>query len=142
MAGGFEPEVTVLYCGRSLAEGVVLPEGVRQASGCRVRYVMLPCSSKVETGYLMKLIEHGADAVQVAACPEEACRFVVGSTRAENRVGYARRLLEEVGMGGERLGIVRRTGMTLEDISALAEERAERVRPLGPNPMRPAISRS
>ncbi len=135
MGDGFEPEITVLYCGRSLREGVSLPEGVGRGPGCSVRYVMMPCGSKVEVGYLIKLVEHGADGVQLVACPEDQCRFVVGGARAENRVRYAQRLLAEAGMGPERLGMVRRNSLTADDVAALAGERADAVRPLGRNAM-------
>jgi coenzyme F420-reducing hydrogenase delta subunit len=135
MSDGFEPEITVLYCGRTLREGVSLPEGVGRGPGCLVRYVMMPCGSKVEVGYLIKLVEQGADGIQMVACPEDQCRFVVGSARAENRVRYARRLLAEAGMGPERLGMERRNGLTADDVAALAGERADAVRPLGRNPM-------
>jgi coenzyme F420-reducing hydrogenase delta subunit len=138
MSDVFEPEVLLLYCGRALADGNPLPEGARSGSGFKVRFVMMPCSSKIETRHLIKLIEQGADAVEVVACPGRECRFTVGSSRAEHRVGHARAILEEVGMSGERLGIVRRDGLSAGEIMSIAGERADLVRPLGENPMRAA----
>ena len=60
-----EKEVVVFYCGRAVKPGVHLSEGINPNAGCRIRYVMLPCSSKIETLALLKLIEEGVDLVVV-----------------------------------------------------------------------------
>jgi coenzyme F420-reducing hydrogenase delta subunit len=99
----------------------------------------MPCSSKIETGYLLKLIEQGADGVEVIACPGRKCQFIVGSARAEGRVEFASILLEEAGMGSDRIGIKHRNGLTANEIMNIAEERANAVRPLGQNPMKIAV---
>jgi coenzyme F420-reducing hydrogenase delta subunit len=135
MSDVFEPEVVLLYCGRALAGGEQLPEGTKKGNGFRVRFVMMPCSSKIETTYLIKLIEAGADAVGVVACPGKTCQFTTGSARAEHRVRHARSILDEVGMDGARVEIVRRGGLTADDMIGIAEELAGSVRPLGPSPM-------
>jgi coenzyme F420-reducing hydrogenase delta subunit len=136
MSEPFEPEIVILYCGRSLAVGNHLPEGTRKASGFKVRFVMIPCSSKIETGYLIKLIEQGADGVTVVACPIKQCQFLVGSARAEHRIKHARDLLEEAGMDAARLDIIRRHDLTSDQMMTIAEERASAVRRLGENPMK------
>jgi hypothetical protein len=41
-------------------------------------------------------------------------------------------------MSGDRLGMVRRTNLSADDIMAIAEERAGKVGPLGQNPMKAA----
>ena len=141
MSEPFEPEIVVLYCGRSLAKGDYLPEGTKKGSGCKVRFVMIPCSSKIETGYLIKLIERGADAVAVVACPTKQCQFLVGSARVEHRINHARDLLEEAGMDAGRLGLVRRHGLTGDQVMNIAKKRANSVRRLGENPMKITVER-
>ncbi len=136
MSESFEPEILLIYCGRALDSSDSLPEGARRGSGFKVRFVMMPCSSKIETRYLVKLIEHGADAVEVVACPGKQCQFTVGSSRAEHRVRHARAILEEVGMSGDRVGMLRRSSLSADEMMSIAEERAGVVRPLGRNPMK------
>ena len=131
MGRDFEPEIVVLCCGRSVNEGDHLPEGARKCAGFTARFAMVPCTSEVETVYMVKLIENGTDGVVVVGCPENECQFVVGSSRARGRVEHARRLLEEVGMGSERVHMVRRNGLSSEDIVAIAGEQADAVRRLG-----------
>jgi hypothetical protein len=60
MSEFFKPEITLLYCGRGLIEGEYLPEGMKKSNGFKVRFVMMPCSCKVETGYLQESCEISA----------------------------------------------------------------------------------
>ncbi|UCG82160.1 MAG: hydrogenase iron-sulfur subunit [Dehalococcoidia bacterium] len=138
MSEAFDPEILLIYCSRVLANGEYLPEGIQGGAGFKVRFVMMPCSSKIETRYLIKLIEQGADRVELVACPGKQCQFTVGSSRAEHRVKHARALLEEVGMSGDRLGMVRRSGLSADDVMAIAAGCADRVRPHGRNPIKVA----
>jgi len=136
MSEPFEPEIMVLYCGHTLAGGDRPPEVMKHASGFKARFIMMPCSSKIEPGHLVKLIEQGMDRVTVVACPEANCQFLVGSNRAEGRVRYARILLDEAGMGAERVGIVRKDGLSVADLIGIAEYGAKMVGRLGPSPMK------
>ncbi|MCF8099817.1 MAG: hydrogenase iron-sulfur subunit, partial [Desulfarculaceae bacterium] len=69
-------------------------------------------------------------------CPEKACQHLVRSNRAEKRIARGRGLLEQVGMGAERVGLDRGAGLSLDDLMEMAGQRAEAVRALGPNPMK------
>ncbi|MBT4510654.1 MAG: hydrogenase iron-sulfur subunit [Chloroflexi bacterium] len=136
MSQFYEPEITLLYCGRGLAEGEYLPEGTKKGNGFKSRFVMLACSCKVEPGYFIKLIEEGADGVMLVVCPKDECQFMVGSVRAENRVKYARSLLDEAGIESDRLGVVEGQNLSATEFMTFAEEMAKMVKPLGPNPMK------
>lgn len=134
--GEFAPEVVLLYCQHCVAEDAD-PATISKATiGFKTRAVMMPCSSKVEVTHLLKLLEQGADGVQVVGCPDGRCRFLVGSVRAEKRIEYARHLLDETGIGADRLGMDRGDGMSAEELMAVVERRASTVRPLGSNPMK------
>jgi coenzyme F420-reducing hydrogenase delta subunit len=136
MKTDFEPEVILIFCNGALNGDSYLPEGVKRGSGFKARFIRMPCSSKIETGYLVKLIERGADGIEVIACPGKKCQFIVGSARAESRVDYARTLLEEAGLSADRVGIRRKNHLTADEIMNIAEERANAIRPLGQNPMK------
>ncbi len=132
----FEPEVVLLYCGNCVEENGSLADAHRTLDGCRARFVMLACSSKLEVRDVMKLLEQGADAVQVVGCADGSCRLVVGNRRAEKRVQYVRDLLAEIQLGPERVAMARGERFRESDLLALASERAAQVRQLGPNPMK------
>ncbi len=138
---GFAPEVVVLYCGNCVSPDANITAESSRTKGFTVRTKMLPCSSKVEVSYLLKILEQGADGVEIVACPEEKCQFLIGSLRAEKRIKYAGDLLDEIDMGAERLGISRGECLSAQEIMGLAANRARAVRSLGPNPMKKGESR-
>ena len=133
---GFQPEVTLAYCRRAFGAGQEPPQGRRAGGGFSVRLMMLPCSSKLQLPHLLRILEQGADALEVVACPEGACQFLQGNQRADKRIAYARNLLDQVGMGAERLGITRAAGLDLDGLLECAGRRAQLVRDLGPNAMK------
>lgn len=135
------PEITIMYCSRCVAARSGVTSGVRSDPGCRVRMVAMPCTSKVELPHVLGILESGVDAVQVVGCPQDRCRFLTGSRMAAKRIQRGRELLERIGMGQDRMGMHQGTDLTEQDLMDLARQRADRVRPLGPNPMKGACQR-
>jgi F420-non-reducing hydrogenase iron-sulfur subunit len=129
-------EVVLLYCQNCLNEKAKDSAWSLQAQGLSVRAIMMPCSSKVEVPYILKILEAGADAVEIIACPEESCKFLIGSLRAEKRIEYIRGLLEKIGYARERVGISRKLSQSPEKLLDIARARAEAVRKLDVNPMK------
>ena len=132
----FHPEVVVLYCQNCVGKGAGIEVAFQKATGFAARAAVMACSSRVEVSHVLKILEQGADAVELVACPDETCRFLVGSARAEKRIEYARRLLEEIRIGADRVGLTRGAGLTAEALLDVAARRAEAVRHLGPGPMK------
>lgn len=91
------------------------------------------CTSKVDVLQLLRAFEFGADAVYVVACREDDCHHTTGARRTQNHVSYARKLLDEIGLGSGRLDFF--TPDSYPDVTVRAAEiMAERVRELGSNP--------
>jgi len=131
-----DPEVVVLYCQHGLCDEAKGSAWYQESAGLSVRAIMMPCSSKIEVSYMLKILESGADAVEVVACPEKNCKYLVGSLRAERRIEYIRSLLEKIGYAPERVGISRKLSQSPEQLINLARARADAVRPFGINPMK------
>lgn len=110
-------------------------EGPYTAKGFRAFFASLPCSSKMEPSYPLKILADGADGVLVVACPEGHCRFMVGNVRAEKRINYVRALLDKAGMGAGRLTLERGENLTEKDLLELAQRSLGPLKILGPNPM-------
>jgi len=115
--------VILLYCQHCVAAGADVAQVAAAARDMDIEPVLMPCSSKVQVFELLKLLDEGADAVQVVACPERACRFLDGSRRAEKRVQFGRGLLDQINLGSERLGISRATNLTAEALVDIARAR-------------------
>jgi coenzyme F420-reducing hydrogenase delta subunit len=129
-------EVVVLYCQQGLCDGEISSTWCSQASGLSVRAIMMPCSSKIEVPYILKILESGTDAVEVVACPEKSCKFLVGSLRAEKRIEYIKGLLEKIGFSPDRVGISRKLSQSKEKLLDIAKARADAVRGLIENPIK------
>ncbi len=96
-------ELAIFYCQHQTARMMQLLENLNKLAGSRIRKVALPCSGKLEVSFLLKALENGANGVALFGCPEGECHYLVGSTRAKNRVRYARRILSEIGLEEERV---------------------------------------
>jgi len=132
----FEPEITAfycIYCGYMAADtagalGVEYP--------ANVKFLRLPCTGKTDIRYLLEAFEQGADGVYLVACPIGNCHHVRGNERGRARVQRAKRILDEIGLGGERLEMFFMSGSQAHAFASAAQTMTERIRKLGPNPLK------
>jgi len=82
-----------------------------------VHEVMVPCSGKLQPEHLLKAFEAGADLVCVIACDKGNCHYMEGSRRVQRRAKYVCDLLDELGVGGQRLLTFSLRGSGKEDMA-------------------------
>jgi coenzyme F420-reducing hydrogenase delta subunit len=132
----FEPEITAfycIYCGYMAADTA----GILQIQyPANVKFVRMPCTGKTDIRYLLEAFEQGADGVYLVACPIGNCHHVRGNERGLARVRRAQKILDEIGLGGERLEIFFMSGSQGNAFAQAAETMTERIRGLGPNPLK------
>ena len=68
-----------------------------------VRLVLIPCTGRISLLHLIGALADGADGVMAAGCLEGQCHYGEGNLYAIDRVNFARRLLESVGVEPERI---------------------------------------
>jgi F420-non-reducing hydrogenase iron-sulfur subunit len=132
----FEPEITVftcIYCGYMSADTA---GALRLQYPPNIKLIRLPCTGKTDVGYILKAFEEGADGVYVVGCSIGNCHHVRGNERGKARVERAKKLLDEIGLGGERLDMFFISGGMGATFARHAEEMTERIRALGPNPLK------
>ena len=103
-----------------------------------VKIVKLPCSGRVDIIHLMKAMEEGADGVYVAGCLEGDCHYQAGNLRAKKRVAYVREILDQIGVGGERVAMYNLSAGQGPRFAEIAREMTEKIRELGPSPIKKA----
>lgn len=103
-----------------------------------VRIVNVPCTGRVDMIHLLKAIETGADGVYVAGCMEGECHFRTGNLKAKRRVMAVKKILQEVGLEPERVEMFNVSASDGPRFAAIAREMTERIRNLGPSPLRNA----
>ncbi len=134
--GKFEPEITAftcIYCAYMAADTA---GALRLQYPANVKLVRLPCTGKTDVRYVMEAFEQGADGVYVVACSLGNCHHVRGNERGQARVARARKLLESIGIEGERLDMFFVSGGQGATFAKAAREMTERVKKLGPSPLR------
>ena len=138
---GFEPELTAftcIYCGSMAADTA---GALRLTYPANVKLIRFPCTGKVDVEYILKAFEEGADGVYIVACPIGNCHHVHGNVRATKRLAYARELLAQVGIEEERLGIFYMSGSQAVAFANAAQQMTDRIRRLGPSPLRRTAAR-
>ena len=133
---GFEPEITVftcIYCAYMAADTA---GALRINYPASIKLVKLPCTGKTDVRYLLEAFEQGADGVCVVGCPIGNCHHVDGNRRGQARVAYTKKVLDEIGLGGDRLEMYFVSGGMGMTFANAIKEMTERVRELGPNPLR------
>lgn len=101
-----------------------------------IKIIRVPCTGKVDVLYLLKTFQEGADGVFVAGCREGDCHFLTGNLRARKRVEYAKKILEEIGVGRERLEMFNLSSAEAVKFVQIACEMTEKIKNLGPNPVK------
>lgn len=120
------------YCAYSAAD---LAGSMRLQYPSSVRLVEQPCSGKVDQRILLGAFEEGADGVYVAGCMEGDCHFLKGNIRAKQRVGQTKKLLDQIGLNGERLEMFNLSSSMGPRFAEVAQEFEARIAALGPSPI-------
>jgi len=103
-----------------------------------VRIIQVPCTGKVDIIHLLTAFEEGADGVFVAGCLEGDCHFIEGNLHAKRRVKRVKEILEQVGIGGDRLEMYNLSAGMGGRFAEIVREMDQRIRELGPSPIRVA----
>ena len=133
---GFEPDITAfgcIFCGYMAADTAGTLGWEYPAN---VKYVKLPCTGKVDIRYILAAFEQGADGVYIVACPLGNCHHVKGNERGKKRVERAKKILDQIGVGGERLDMFFMSGGQGKTFASAAQTMTERIKKLGPNPVK------
>ncbi len=132
----FEPEITAftcIYCGYM---SVDMAGALRIQYPPNIKLIKIPCTGKTDVRYILEAFEQGADGVFINACTLGNCHHVRGNERGLARVERAKRLLEEIGLKSERLEMHFVSGGMGSTFAHAATAMTEKIRALGPNPLK------
>jgi len=106
-----------------------------------IRVVRVPCTGKVDIIHILRSFEKGADGVYVVGCMEGDCRFNNGNIRAKNRVAQAKKILDTIGIGGERVQMFNLSSAEGPKFAQYAVEMTDKIKELGANPIKKAFKK-
>jgi len=101
-----------------------------------IKIIRVPCTGKVDVIHLLRAFQKGADGVYVVGCLEGTCHYNEGNIRAKERVNYTKKLLEEIGIEGDRGRMYNLSSGEVPTFAAYAREMTEDIKELGPNPLK------
>jgi F420-non-reducing hydrogenase iron-sulfur subunit len=105
-----------------------------------INIIRVPCTGKVDTLHILRAFEKGADGVYAVGCMEGDCHYNTGNLRARKRIEQAARILDIVGVGGERVQMRNLSSGEGPLFVKYAGEIVEKIKDLGPNPLKKAKS--
>lgn len=138
----FTPQITAFYCVYCGYMAADTAGALSIQYPANVKFVRLPCTGKTDIRYLLEAFEQGADGVYQVACPIGNCHHVRGNERGLARVRRAKKILDEIGLGGDRLEMFFMSGSQGHTFAMAAQTMVERIKKMGPNPVKPAFTRA
>ncbi len=130
----FDPKIVAFCCDQSGYPAADMAGTLKLKLPRNIEIVRVPCSGRIETIYLLKALEKGADGVLIFACHEENCQFLQGDIRIRGRLSYAQRMLEKIGLEKERIEICHLATNSGVKLAETLRRKSEQLRKLGPNP--------
>jgi len=135
----FNPEIVAFCCHYCAYAAADLAGAMRLEYPTSIKVIELPCTGKLDVLYVLRAFEDGADGVLVAGCLEGDCHYLEGNLNARRRVEYARQLLEQIGLQGQRVQMINLSsamgGQFAEEMKAMTGK----IEALGPNPLRTKV---
>jgi F420-non-reducing hydrogenase iron-sulfur subunit len=133
---GWEPEIVAFCCNYCAYAAADLAGSKRMQYPVNIRIIHSPCTGKIEMEHILDAFEKGIDGILVAGCLEGGCHFLEGNLRARKRTERIRAILDEIGVGGERLKMVNLSAAMAPTFVERVQEIVSAVRALGPNPLK------
>ena len=91
---------------------------------------------------MLHAFEKGADGVYVVGCMEGDCHYTNGNIRARNRVKHLQKILDTIGVGGERVQMYNLSSNDGPRFADIAVEMDDKIRKLVPNPIKLSKNRA
>jgi F420-non-reducing hydrogenase iron-sulfur subunit len=127
-----KPSVSVFVCANCARPGKAATSAGRSRPSVPefgwhfpVQQITVPCAGRIQPEHILKTFELGADLVAVIACEGENCHYIEGSKRCARRVEFIQAILEEIGLGEERLLLFFLPGSAEEDMLVTTGQKAE-----------------
>lgn len=133
----FTPKILALICTYCTYTAADMAGSARMQYPVNVRIVKYLCTGRIDIIHILKGFEAGADGIMVSGCEAGSCHFLEGNLRARERVEYAQHLLEETGLGADRLVMYEVAASDAPKWVAAVKEMTDRVKALGPSPLSP-----
>jgi F420-non-reducing hydrogenase iron-sulfur subunit len=101
-----------------------------------IKIVRVPCTGKVDVIHILRAFEKGADGVCVIGCMEGECHFNSGNLMARRRVEQTQKILDTIGIGGQRAKMFNLSSSEGPRFARYATDFTNEIKEMGPNPIK------
>jgi F420-non-reducing hydrogenase iron-sulfur subunit len=133
----FEPRIIAFVCNWCTYTGADLAGTSRTNMAPNVRIIRLPCTGRIDTAFIIKAFERGADGVIVSGCHPADCHYTAGNYHARRRFALFHDLIEFIGIDPQRVTFSWVSASEGGKWAEIVNDVTERVRSLGPFTMYP-----
>ncbi len=142
MAASFEPSIVAFVCNWCTYTGADLAGTSRIAMADNVRIIRLPCTGRIDTLFILKAFERGADGIIVSGCHPADCHYTAGNYHARRRFAIFLELMNFVGIDPRRITFSWVSASEGGKWAEVVNRTTERVRQLGPFEMYPRLAQT
>jgi len=107
----------------------------RNSYPSNVRIQRYRCTGQIPADHVLRAFEYGADGVVVTGCRLGDCHYVSGNEKAKGRLEHLQKILEALGIGGERLRMEWMTAAEGDRFASVMREFTRSIEELGPSPL-------
>ena len=129
----FKPLIVAFCCNWCSYAGADLAGTSRLNYPANVKIIRVPCSCRVNTNFIIRAFQKGADGVVIAGCPPGDCHYSTGNYYTRRRFSVFINLLEYMGIEKERFKIDWISAAEANKFATVMNEVLENVHRLGPN---------
>ena len=129
----WQPRILAFLCNWCSYAGADLAGVSRLQYPPNARIVRVPCSGRVNPGYILKALQEGVDGVLVSGCHPGDCHYLTGNYHARRKFRLLKELLDFVGVEDGRVQFAWVSAAEGAKFAQVMAEVTEKVRALGPN---------
>jgi len=136
----FTPRITSFLCKWCSYTGADLAGTSRLQYSTSIIPLQVMCSSRVDPVFLLKAYLSGSDGVLMGGCHPGDCHYDEGNYYARRRFAVLKKIVEGLGLESDRLRLSWISAAEGRRFADVVNEFNEKIKKMGPNPMRKKTS--
>lgn len=136
MAKNFEPNIIGFLCNWCSYAAADLAGSNKLDVPASLTTIRVMCSSRVNPVYMLAAYMRGADGVLLAGCHPGDCHYQTGNYYARRRFALLYKIIQTFEIDPERFRLSWISASEGQRFSQVTREFAERIKRLGPNPIK------
>jgi F420-non-reducing hydrogenase iron-sulfur subunit len=134
----FEPKILGFFCNWCTYAGADLAGVSRLQYPPNIRVIRVMCSGTVSPHHVLRAFQRGADGVLIGGCHIGDCHYLRGNYMTIKRISFLQELLKFTGVEPGRLHLEWISAAEGPKLAQTVRDFTEKIRKLGPSPLKPA----